>query len=150
MITFFSLPVENSLELALELQTSLNCHSTSGLRAFLMVSHPEIFQVIGDNIAIAIVARITSLTLLLMGSYRDLFIMCISLALTTRFQQVNKILLDHKGKSMLPNLFWSEHRRYHRKLVGLVNDVDGAINNLTLVALANNLFFICTSLLNSL
>lgn len=120
--------VENTLELALEIQTAFNCTSSSGLKAFLQVSHPEIFQVIGDNIIIAIIARVTSLILLLMGSYRDLFIMCISLALTTRFQQVNKILLDNKGKSMLPNLFWSKHRQYHRKLVGLVNDVDCAIN----------------------
>lgn len=143
------LSVENVLELALEAHTATKCHTESGLKAYLLVSHPEIFQIV-DSIVVAAFARITSFILLLMGSYRDLFIMCISLALTTRFQQVNKILLDHKGKSMLPSGFWSEHRQYHRKLVGLVNDVDGVINNLMLVAFSNNLLFICTSLLNSL
>lgn len=85
-----------------------------------------------------------------MGSFRDLFIMCIAIALSSRFQQVNKILLAHKGKSMLPSSFWSEQRQYHRKLAGLVYDVDDAISKITLLALSNNLFFMCTSLLNSL
>jgi gustatory receptor len=85
----------------------------------------------------------------LLGSFRDLFIICVSAALTARFQQVNKILLDHKGKSM-PTSFYAEHRLYYRKLVGLVADVDKAISSITMLALSNNLFFICTSLLNSL
>jgi gustatory receptor len=147
---FNNLPVENILQTTLAIRSASKCRSESGLKAYLIVSHPEIFQIIGDNMALGIFAKITSFMLSLMGSYRDLFVMCISLALSTRFQQVNKILLDHKGKSMLPSCFWSEHRQYHRKLAGLVNDVDITINNITLLALSNNLFFICTSLLNSL
>lgn len=124
--------------------------SESVFRAFSINSHPEIFQIIGKNdIIVGIFAKITSFMLSLMGSYRDLFVMCISLALSTRFQQVNKILLDHKEKSMLPSCFWTENWLYHRKLAGLVNDVDRTISNITMLALSNNLLFICTSLLNS-
>lgn len=74
----------------------------------------------------------------------------LALSLSSRFQQVNKVLSSHKSDAMLSRRFGSKHRQYHRKLAGLVNDVDGTISNLTMFALSNNLSFICTSLLNSL
>jgi hypothetical protein len=93
--------------------------------------------------------RITGYMLALMGSYRDLFVMCVSFALSARFQQVNKILLRHKSKSMQPN-FYVEHRLYYRRLVSLVTDADEIISPITLLALSNNFFFICLALFNSL
>ena len=132
------------------MQTAHECATRNKFKAFLIISNPQVFAIFGSgNVAVAIIAKLTGYMLSLLGSYRDLFVMCVAVALTTRFQQVNKILLHNKGKSMSPN-FYAEHRLYHRKLVSLVTDVDKAMSSITLLALSNNLFFICTSLLNSL
>lgn len=140
---------ENILKTILVIQATSTCHGENKFKAFLIVSHPEVYSTLNDNLIIGIIARITSYMLSLLGSFRDLFIICVTAALTARFQQVNKILLDHKGKSM-PTSFYAKHRLYYRKLVGLVADVDKAISSITMLALSNNLFFICTSLLNGL
>jgi gustatory receptor len=141
--------VENSFNAILTFTSVARCKTTSKVKAFLIISHPEIFYAFNGSVIVGVIARITSYLLSLMGSYRDLLVMCISLALTTRLQQVNKILLLHKGRFMVPS-FFAEHRLYHRKLVSLVADADNAISSITMLALSNNLFYICTSLLNSL
>lgn len=141
--------VENTLSGILTLRSLRKCRTPDQMRAFLIISHPEIFYTVGDNLTIGMIAKLTSYLLSFMSSYRDLFVMCISLALSIRFQQVNKILLHHKGKSMLPN-FYAEHRLFHRNLVSLVSDADKVISSITMLALSNNLFYICSSLLNSL
>lgn len=148
-ITSNNFSVEIALKTAVSINAASTCKNLSGLRAYLIISHPEIFQITGGNLVMVILARTTSFLMSLMGSFRDLFIMCIAIGLSSRFQQVNKILLAHKGKSMLPSSFWSDQRQYHRKLAGLVYDVDDAISKITMLALSNNLFFMCTSLLNS-
>lgn len=137
------------MKIILAIRSTSSCKTDNKFKAYLIVSHPEIFSTLPDSIVIGVIANITSYLLSLMGSYRDLFIICVGAALVARFQQVNKILLAHKGKAM-PSTFFAEHRLYYRKLVGLVADVDKAISSIIMLALSNNLFLICTSLLNSL
>jgi gustatory receptor len=137
------------LKVAITVEKANNCQMSSKFKAFLKVSQPGIYLVFGDNLFVNIIARLSGYLVTLMGSFRDLFVMCISVALAARFQQVNKILLQHKGISMPPSFFFKQ-RLYHRKLATLVSDIDNAISSITLLALGNNLFSICTSLLNSL
>lgn len=130
-------------------QIGLKVRDTPGLTltSFLVTSNPKILS---DNLVIGVIFQTTSLAMELMGSFRDLLIMCVSFALSHRFQQVNKVLLSHKGKSLPSRSFWSEQRENHRRLVRLVDDVDDDLANLNLLALTNNLFSIGVSLLFSL
>lgn len=74
-----------------------------------------------------------------MASYRDLIIMSISAALSTRFRQVNKTLLAHKGNPMAPS-FYHEQRLFYRKLASLTGDIDRAFLYVITLSLADNLF----------
>lgn len=50
----------------------------------------------------------------------------------------------------MPENFWVEHRIYYRNICDLCDTIDNAIGQITLVAISNNLWFICIQLLFSL
>ncbi|XP_038209591.1 gustatory receptor for sugar taste 64f-like [Zerene cesonia] len=94
-------------------------------------------------------------------NYSHVFIICISLYLTSLIEQVNKKLISAEGQ-YLPSSFWKALREdYNRAtrlvktfddyinsliLVGatrLVKTFDDYINSLILVGFASNLFFVC-------
>jgi len=79
----------------------------------------------------------------------DLFVMLISIGLSSRFKQINENMIKFKGQPM-PVEFYAEHRQYYRNLCDLCESVDDAIGKITLVSFSNNLYFICVQLLNSL
>lgn len=77
----------------------------------------------------------------------DLFIMLISIALSTRFEQMNHRLNRARDKH-LDELFWYNTRMNYAQLTELVEMVDGYLSNLILLSSLNNLYFICFQLLN--
>jgi hypothetical protein len=128
----------------------VKCEAQNRLKSFFILSHPDVFGILGHyNLVIGLIVKLTSYIFGLMDCYKDLLVMCISLILATRFQQVNKILLQANGVSM-PTSFYVEQKLYHRSMINLANDVDNAISSLILLALSSNFFFICLSLFNSL
>jgi Trehalose receptor len=150
-LTLIFSTAENILRTVLQLRKLASCNEAGvSIERFLKSSHPAIFATFGDNLVIASIAQTTSFMMSLMGSFRDLFIMCISFALSHRFQQVNNVLSTHKGELVTTQSFWSKQREDYRKLARLIDEVDNCISNLTLLAYANNLFSICASLQESL
>jgi hypothetical protein len=125
------------------------CETSNKFKVSLAAEYRELSHVFGANLVILMMAKISTFTFSLMASYRDLLIISIAIALTARFRQVNKILLDHKGAFMLPK-FYDDHRVFHRKLVSLTGEVDKAISSLMMILLLDNLFFICTAFINGL
>lgn len=136
--------VENILRSILAVLAVARCESKNKFKLSLATEFREISNVFGENLVILIMFKIATFTFSLMASYRDLLIMSIAMALSARFRQVNKILLDHKGEFMLPK-FFDDSRVLYRNLVGLTSEVDGAISSLMMVSLVDNLFFICTA-----
>lgn len=81
-------------------------------------------------------------------NYSDLFIILVSLGLSTRLKQFNECLMEDKGKFMMPS-YWYEKRDLFLDLCNLVLYVDESITLITMIAMSKNLFFICSLLLDS-
>ncbi|XP_050665607.1 gustatory receptor for sugar taste 64f-like [Leptidea sinapis] len=82
-------------------------------------------------------------------NFSDLFVICMSYYLTSRLQYVNKKLLAAQGK-YLPEVFWRTSREEYGRAVQLVRKVDDVISGIVFISFANNLFFICLQLFNTL
>ena len=62
-------------------------------------SHIELKHVLEASLIVLITAKIAAFIFSPIAGDGDLIIMYVSIVLTTRFRQVNKILLDNKGSS---------------------------------------------------
>ncbi|KAI5639382.1 trehalose receptor domain-containing protein [Phthorimaea operculella] len=82
-------------------------------------------------------------------NFSDLFVITMSYYLTSRMKQVNRRLLAAQGK-YLPEVFWKSSREDYGRVTQLVRRVDDVISGVTFISFANNLFFICLQLFNSL
>lgn len=109
----------------------------------------QFFQFVPYSIWLAIIGKIVNFIATFAWSYMDLFIMMISIALTSRFRQINEDLWRIKGQ-MMSDEYWAIRRTQYRKLAGLCYMIDNNISALTLLALFNNLFFISVQILYSL
>lgn len=104
-------------------------------------------------------------------NYTDIFIMIISIGLSTHFQLINKELeranIEVGSKLMnfvelifichvfcsfqnLSHQFWINVRKRYTKSCNLVADVDKSIGHIILFSYLNNLFLICKQLFESL
>lgn len=79
-----------------------------------------------------------------------MFVIIISIGLTSKFEQLNDELRKMKGIRGISPEYWSEYRVYYREIVGLIAIVDRAVSKIILISISNNLFFICVQLLRSL
>ncbi|XP_026323293.1 gustatory receptor for sugar taste 64f-like [Hyposmocoma kahamanoa] len=82
-------------------------------------------------------------------NFTDLFVICISYYLTSRLEQVNKKLLSAQGK-YLPEAFWRTSREDYGRVTQMVRRVDDVTSGIVFISFANNLFFICLQLFNTL
>ncbi|XP_045488435.1 gustatory receptor for sugar taste 64f-like [Pieris rapae] len=78
-------------------------------------------------------------------NYSHLFIICISLYLSSVLEQINKKLLSSEGQ-FLPSSFWKKLREDYSTATRLVRIFDHYINTIIFVSFASNLFFICLQL----
>lgn len=92
-----------------------------------------------------IMSYITSIT----WAYRDLFIINISIAFTTSFREINRVLFASKETIMMPEFYW-KYRNVYAKLRALVEEFDGSINTIIMLAWAQNTFVICAHLFSSI
>lgn len=109
----------------------------------------QLFTFVPYSPWIAFVGKLVNVIATFSWSYMDLFVMMISLGLSSRFKQINEDLQRIKGEVMSED-FWAIRRTQYRKLAGLCSLIDDAISPITLLSLSNNLFFISVQLLRSL
>lgn len=104
-------------------------------------------------------------------SFMDLFLMMVSVGLSSRFKQINDDLERIKGEVETTTIllsisncfklnqfnsqhmtedYWALRRTQYRKLSGLCIIVDDAISQITFLSFSNNLFFISVQLLRSI
>lgn len=87
-------------------------------------------------------------------NYMDIFIMLISIALSTRFQQINLRLSRLSYATGVPEpappstAVWLEIRQHYVQLCELLEMVDANLAPIIVLSCANNLYFICFQLLN--
>ncbi|KAG4070182.1 hypothetical protein HA402_003872 [Bradysia odoriphaga] len=109
----------------------------------------ELFAYLDYSPFLALFGKILNLLSTFLWTYMDLFIMVVSVGLSTQFRKINRHLMKFKGQEMTENL-WTQHRQAYRKLCTLCELVDNDISKITLVSFSNNLYFICVQLLWSL
>uniref|UniRef100_A0A182J916 Uncharacterized protein n=1 Tax=Anopheles atroparvus TaxID=41427 RepID=A0A182J916_ANOAO len=81
-------------------------------------------------------------------NYQDIFIICISIGLATRFQQINNHL-QRQAKALIPDEnFWILVRTHYVSVCELLDDVDRAISWTMLISCATNLYYICLQILH--
>ncbi|XP_046393638.1 gustatory receptor for sugar taste 64f-like, partial [Ischnura elegans] len=82
-------------------------------------------------------------------NFTDVFIMVLSMALSTRFKQLNTKLSYLQGKAVKPS-HWEGLRCQYASLSQLSSTLDDHINGITFFSIASNLYFICIQLLSGL
>ncbi|XP_045488436.1 gustatory receptor for sugar taste 64f-like [Pieris rapae] len=116
---------------------------------FIMHSFPWIFTVIEYKTYLGIFVQFINIQCTFNWNFANLFVICVSIYLTSRLEQVNRKILEAKGK-FRPNSFWRNMREEYNRATSLVRRLDDVIGGIIFISFANNLFFICLQLLNTL
>ncbi|KAJ6635417.1 Gustatory receptor for sugar taste 64f, partial [Pseudolycoriella hygida] len=119
------------------------------LKKVIVTQLPHVFVYYRYSVIKGLIAKAINILATFIWSYTDLFLMLISVGLSSLFKQINDSLIFHKNKVM-PKSFWAEHRQAYRNLCTLCELVDNDISKITLVSFSNNLYFICVQLLWSI
>ncbi|KAJ8735033.1 hypothetical protein PYW08_014283 [Mythimna loreyi] len=83
-------------------------------------------------------------------NYLDIFIVCISLYLTSIMELINKKIVLTASKNYVPASTWEVLRKDYNRMINLIKLFDEAFNGLVMIAFANDLFAICIQLYNVL
>lgn len=81
------------------IQKANDCMKTTNpIKNVFMEQMPHIFHFTSYSSTKAILGKFVNVMATFAWTYMDLFIMVISVGLVTRFQQINKSLMEHKGQ----------------------------------------------------
>ncbi|KAJ8733782.1 hypothetical protein PYW07_014333 [Mythimna separata] len=83
-------------------------------------------------------------------NYLDIFIVCISLYLTSIMEQINKKIHLTASKNYVPASTWGVLRKDYNRATNLIKIFDDMFSGLVVIAFANDLFAICLQLYNVL
>lgn len=98
-VILFASIVEHLLSVTKGISFSRNCSKiANGVEAFYRKSAPQIFNHIEFNTARACVCSFFLITSTFLWNYMDVFIIVISLGLSSKFRQMNQILFEQKRK----------------------------------------------------
>ncbi|XP_072935928.1 gustatory receptor for sugar taste 64f-like [Epargyreus clarus] len=123
-----------------------NVHLYEG---FVKHFYPWVFNFLPYSPLLGIITQFLHFQSTFIWNFSDLFVICMSYYLTSRLDHVNKKLLAAQGK-YLPEIFWRTSREEYGRAAQLVRKVDEAISGIVFISFANNLFFICLQLFNTL
>lgn len=119
------------------------------VRIFFLYSMSQIFQIFDYSLTIAIFVKIVNLTCTFIWTYMDIFVILVSLGISSKFKQLNEYMSKTRGTQQ-PESYWIEQRTNYQSICTLCENVDDAMGVITLISFSNNLYFICIQLLNSL
>lgn len=119
------------------------------VRTFFLYSMSLLFQIFDYSLTIAIFIKIINLTCTFIWTYMDIFVILVSLGISSKFKQLNDHMFRTKGTQQ-PESYWIEQRTNYQNICTLCENVDDALGVITLISFSNNLYFICIQLLNSL
>nr|AID61259.1 gustatory receptor [Calliphora stygia] len=117
--------------------------------SFLYTNFSQYFFFFEYNTLAGILGKIINLLSTFAWNFNDIFLMCVCVALASKFRQLNVYMAAHLKKAT-PATFWMECRRNYRLLCRLNEAVDNTIAGITMLCLSNNLYFICNKILKSL
>ncbi|CAK1600227.1 unnamed protein product [Parnassius mnemosyne] len=117
--------------------------------AFITHNFPWVFVYLPYNHVIGFLLQLVIIQSTFTWNFVDLFIICISFYLISRLEQVNLKIVAARGKTMSP-YFWRTVREDYCRAASLVRRIDDVIGAIIFISFANNLFFICLQLYNTL
>ncbi|XP_038116182.1 gustatory receptor for sugar taste 64a [Culex quinquefasciatus] len=133
---------------------AINCgwqhNITDAFRHFALRKFSNIYIHFPYSTASAVFFLYVSFALTLSWNYMDIFIILLSVAIASRFNQINAYLETlAAGGVLVPNEpFWIRVRIHYVALCELLAKVDRTMSWLMLVSCATNLYFICLQTLN--
>ncbi|XP_039765307.1 gustatory receptor 5a for trehalose-like [Pararge aegeria] len=142
--------IEHLLSLLSATTEAFMCYEhESSYRGFVRHFYPWVFNYLPYSIWLGIFTQFLHFQSTFIWNFSDLFVICMSYYLTFRLNHVNRKLLTAQGK-YFPETFWRSSREDYGRAVQLVRKVDDAISGVIFISFANNLFFICLQLFNTL
>ncbi|XP_062557004.1 uncharacterized protein LOC134221845 [Armigeres subalbatus] len=123
---------------------------TDSFRHVSLRKFSNMYLIVPYSAASAVFFTYISCALTLYWNYLDVFIILVSIAIATRFDQLNNYLRGLAGGGVLiPNEpFWIRVRSHYVSLCELLDEVDRAVAWIVLLSCATNLYFICLQILN--
>ncbi|XP_074030839.1 gustatory receptor for sugar taste 64e [Leptinotarsa decemlineata] len=121
--------------------------SEEPLKVYFQVSFQNYFSFIDYNIWIGAIIKFANTISTFTWIFTDLFITLISIAMTSKFEQIFKRLEINK---VTHEKFWKEIRHDYQKLYNLSKSLEKHLSFLVLVSYFHNIFFLCIQLYNSL
>ncbi|XP_060810407.1 gustatory receptor 5a for trehalose isoform X3 [Amyelois transitella] len=127
---------------------SMDCEN-KGYEGFIMQSFPWIFDVLPYNNVFGFISQLINIQCAFNWNFADVFVICVSMYLTSRLGQVNHRVRAVRGKHV-PPIVWRTLREDYSRITKMVRRVDDVIGEIIFISFANNLFFICLQLLHTL
>ncbi|KFB41603.1 hypothetical protein ZHAS_00009217 [Anopheles sinensis] len=122
---------------------------TNQFRHYALRRFAEMYLIFPYHILSAMFFTYVSSALTIYWNYQDIFIICISIGIATRFQQINNHLKMLSDGVIIPNEdFWIRVRTHYVSVCELLDDVDRAISWTMLISCATNLYYICLQILH--
>ncbi|XP_048006563.1 gustatory receptor for sugar taste 64f-like [Leguminivora glycinivorella] len=144
--------IEHILSLLYALSEAIACYShthASTYEGFVRVSYPWMYNCMPYSTLLGIITQFLHFQATFIWNFSDLFVICTSYYLTSCLNNVNQKLLIAQGK-YLPASFWRSAREEYSRVTQLVRKVDNVISGIVFISFANNLFFVCLQLFNTL
>lgn len=143
--------LEHGLSIAAGADKAYRCAKShnSYLELYFRDSMPHLFIFIPYHPLLGSFGYIINFYCTFVWNFMDLFIISVSVALTTRFKQVNAKIEQARGRIM-SEIFWITQRTHYQQISNLVREVDSVITGLIFLSYLNNLYFVCVQLLHSL
>ncbi|KAF9823199.1 hypothetical protein SFRURICE_001150 [Spodoptera frugiperda] len=132
----------------------LECNGDTGVdvgEVFIKVTSPWLYELdVPYIVGLAVVLQYFNIVATATWNYADIFIVNMSLYLTSILQQINKKIAATASKNYVPASKWGELREDYTRATNLVKRFDDVLSGIVLISFANDLFFICMQLYNIL
>ncbi|KAH8298631.1 hypothetical protein KR018_003289 [Drosophila ironensis] len=117
--------------------------------SFLYLNFSSFFYFVDYTRFLGLLGKVINVLSTFAWNFNDIFVMAVSVALASRFRQLNDSML-REAKLPTTAEYWMQCRINFRNLCKLCELVDDAISTITLLCFSNNLYFICGKILKSM
>ncbi|KAJ0181401.1 hypothetical protein K1T71_003486 [Dendrolimus kikuchii] len=117
------------------------------LESYFKFKMAYVFKYVDYHIIYGILGEFFVFQITFLWSFTDVLIMCLSIYLSSYFQDLNTSIYSYKNKYLIP---WSKMRLHYSRLVILLKKIDSHLCRFILTSVFCNLFFICLQLFNAL
>ncbi|EAT48938.1 AAEL000012-PA, partial [Aedes aegypti] len=123
---------------------------SSPVKYFCLKTFSSTFDSIPYNLPVALYNEYVVVAMTFAWNFVDLFIVLVSIGLTTRFTQLNIRISERiQSRKGTTEDFWEQIRIQYVSLCDLVVLLNRSINRLVFVSYANDLYFICLQIMHA-